>query len=172
MSKDVDTIQFRNEDGEYVYAKTHLDAIDGMEDYAEGITQLASLIGSIVYDSGWIPYSINTNIDNNIMYSGEGYECSFREVGVGHPNFGNKNLIVFKSIRVNTRNFAHEQQVGQLPTGFMKNAQIFWARGGNGYQPIMVEIRKDGRIIPRIMVEDVNKPNKNNWIYGQFSWLE
>ena len=44
MSKDVDTIQFRNDNGDYVYAKTHFDAIDGMEEYTEGLTQVAQIL--------------------------------------------------------------------------------------------------------------------------------
>lgn len=61
MSKDVDVIQFRNSDGEYVYTKTHLDAIDGMEEYTEGLTQVAQILGDFIFDTGWKEY--DTHID-------------------------------------------------------------------------------------------------------------
>ena len=172
MSKDVDVIQFRNSDGEYVYTKTHLDAIDGMEEYTEGLTEVAQILGDFIFDTGWKDYDTHIDVKKNGLYTGEGFHCGIREIILNPSIFGNGNQTRLKMIRVNLRNFVHEQQIAQLPAGFMKNTQIFWARGGNGYQPIMVEVSKNGKIIPRIMVEDINKKPASNWIYAQFTWIE
>lgn len=172
MSKDIDAIQFRNEDGDYVYAKTHLDAIDGMEGYTEGLTQVTQLLGDYIFDTGWKMYDVHKDVTVNALYSNGGFHCGIREVVLNQYAFGNAVQPRLKMIRVNIRNFSHEQQIAQLPSGFMEKTQVFWARGGNGYQPIMVEVTSDGKVTPRIMVEDVNKPSNSNWIYAQFTWIE
>ncbi|WP_436952892.1 hypothetical protein [Staphylococcus shinii] len=172
MSKDIDTIQFRNSDGEYVYAKAHLDSIDGMEDYTDGLIQVTQLLGDYIFDSGWQPYEVHKNATPNALYTSDGFKCGIREIVLNQNAFGNGVKPRLKMIRVNIRNFAHNEQLAQLPQGFMTTTQVFWARGGNGYLPIMVEVRGDGKVTPRIMVEDVNKPNNSNWIYAQFTWIE
>ena len=63
MSKDVDTIQFRNDNGDYVYAKTHFDAIDGMEEYTEGLTQVAQILGDFIFDTGWQEYDTHIDVE-------------------------------------------------------------------------------------------------------------
>lgn len=172
MSKNIDAIQFRNEDGDYVYAKTHLDAIDGMEEYTEGLTQVAQLLGDYISDSGWQMYDVHEDVTVNSLYSNGGFHCGIREVVLNQYAFGNAVQPRLKMIRVNIRNFSHTQQIAKLPSGFMETTQVFWARGGNGYQPIMVEVSSDGKVIPRFMDEDVNKPSISNWIYAQFTWIE
>ena len=172
MSKDVDVIQFRNSDGEYVYTKTHLDAIDGMEEYTEGLTQVAQLLGDYIFDTGWKEYDVHRDVEVNSLYSGDGFKCGIREIILNPNAFGNEKQPRIKMIRVNIRNFVHEQQIAQLPTGFMTSTQIFWVRGGNGYQPIMVEVRGDGKVNVRLMMEDYQKSASSNWIYAQFTWIE
>lgn len=172
MSKDVDVIQFRNSDGEYVYTKTHLDAIDGIEEYTEGLTQVAQILGDFIFDTGWREYDVHQDVTINSLYSGNGFNCGIREIILNPNAFGNEKQTRIKMIRVNIRNFVHEQQIAQLPIGFMTNTQIFWARGGNGYQPIMVEVRGDGKVNIRLMREDQPKSSDRNWIYAQFTWIE
>lgn len=172
MSKDIDAIQFRNEDGDYVYAKTHLDAIDGMEEYTEGLTQVAQLLGDYIFDTGWREYDVHQDVETNSLYSGDGFKCGIREIILNPSAFGNKIQPRIKMMRVNIRNFVHEQQIAQLPIGFMTSTQIFWARGGNGYLPIMVEVRGNGKVNVRLMLDDYKKAANSNWIYAQFTWIE
>src|SRR5699024_796040 len=170
----VEIKQFQDEEGQPFYAKTHMDAIDGFEEYTEGLTQLAFLIGDYVSDSGWIEYDYDkpNGVIINGLYGSDGFKCGIREIVLNPYKFGNGNQVRIKMIRVNLRNFLHTQQIAQLPSGFMKNTQVFWARGGNGYNPIMVQVLADGKIIPRIMPEDIDRPASSNWIYAQHTWIE
>lgn len=176
MSKDIDAIQFRNEDGDYVYAKSHVDAIDGIDKIQDDIIALRNetlnvtenIKKNVVSGTGWKDYEVSGDLQKNIVYGGSGFKCGVKQT-VASSTQAAMNI---KTIRVNIRGFSHEQQIAQLPSGFMETTQVFWARGGNGYQPIMVEVTSDGKVTPRIMVEDVNKPSSGNWIYAQFTWIE
>ena len=179
MSKrnEVDIIQFRNEDGDYVYTKSHVDGLDGFEKYyqeqLDTADSLASFQANHIQDSGWMDYDVLPTSDKNAMYSSSGFKCGIRQI---HYVYGNaatgQRYVTQKMIKVNIRKFKHNEQIAQLPSGFMKNTQVFWARGGNGYQPIMVQVMNDGKIIPRLMVQDVNNADNDNWIYAQFEWTE
>lgn len=176
-NKEVDIIQFRNEDGEYVYTKAHVEGLDGFEKYyqeqLDTADNLASFQADHIQDTGWQDYQVIPSADKNVMYSGSGFKCGIRQI---HYVYGNaktgQKYVTKKMIKVNIRNFKHNEQLAQLPSGFMKNTQIFWARGGNGYKPIMVQAMSDGAIIPRLMTEDVSKADSSNWIYAQFEWTE
>ena len=63
--------QFQDEEGQSFYAKTHLDAIDGMEGYTEGLTQVAQILGDFIFDTGWISYDYNAGygVKVNTRYS-------------------------------------------------------------------------------------------------------
>ncbi|QQV52225.1 hypothetical protein [Staphylococcus sp. 11-B-312] len=172
MSKDVDVIQFRNSDGEYVYTKTHLDAIDGMEEYTEGLTQVAQILGDFIFDTGWKEYDTHIDVKKNSLYSSDGFNCGIREVILNPSIFGNGNQIRLKMIRVNLRDFVDGQQIAQLPTGFMSNTQVFYSRSGSGKQPIMVEIRSNGKLNVYIDKADQSAKSIDNWIYAQFTWIE
>lgn len=172
MSKDVDVIQFRNSDGEYVYTKTHLDAIDGMEEYTEGLTQVAQILGDFIFDTGWKEYDTHIDVVKNNLYSSDGFNCGIREVILNPSIFGNGNQIRLKMIRVNLRDFVDGQQIAQLPTGFMSNTQVFYSRSGSGKQPIMVEIRSNGKLNVYIDKADQSGTSFSNWIYAQFTWVE
>lgn len=75
-------------------------------------------------------------------------------------------------IRVNLRDFVDGQQIAQLPTGFMSNTQVFYSRSGSGKQPIMVEIRSNGKLNVYIDKADQSAKSIDNWIYAQFTWIE
>ena len=179
MSKrnEIDIIQFRNEDGDYVYTKSHVDGLDGFEKYYQDLLTvtdgLASFQANHIQDTGWMDYDVLPTSDKNAMYASSGFKCGIRQI---HYVYGNaatgQRYVTQKMIRVNIRKFKHNEQIAQLPSGFMKNTQVFWARGANGYQPIMVQVMNDGKIIPRLMVQDVNNADKDNWIYAQFEWTE
>ena len=172
MSKDVDVIQFRNSDGEYVYTKTHLDAIDGMEEYTEGLTQVAQILGDFIFDTGWKDYDTHIDVVKNNLYAGDGFHCGIREIVLNPSMFGNENQTRLKMIRVNLRDFVNGQQIAQLPTGFMSNTQVFYSRSGSGKQPIMVELLGDGKVNIYIDKADQSGTSFSNWIYAQFTWIE
>ena len=166
-----------SDNGEQFYTRAHVDGLDGFEEYyqeqLDTANSLASFQADHIQDTGWMDYDVLPTSDKNAMYSGIGFECGVRQI---HYVYGNaktgQRYVTQKMIRVNIRKFKHSEQIAQLPAGFMKNTQVFWARGRNGYQPIMVQVMNDGKIIPRLMVEDVNNADNNNWIYAQFEWTE
>ena len=174
MSKNIDTIQFRNEDGDYVYAKTHLDAIDGMEEYTEGLTQVAQLLGDYIFDTGWISYDYNagSGVEINTNYTDTGFQCGIRETTLNQFEFGNGIKNTTKMIRINVKNFTNGMQLFQLPTGFVNKAVRF-SMAGNGYRlPYTIEILPDGKVKAFVHPSEQDKPSTSNWIYGQYTWME
>lgn len=170
----VEIKQFQDEEGQPFYAKTHMDAIDGFEEYTEGLTQLSYLLGDYITDSGWIPYDYDkpNGVTIDGLYSSDGFKCGIREIVFNPYKFGNGNQISIKMIRVNMRNMLNTQQVALLPSGFMKNTQVFYSRSGSGKQPIMVEVRGDGRVFVYIDKADQDGAPSSNWIYAQHTWIE
>lgn len=170
----VEIKQFQDEDGSPFYAKTHMDAIDGFEEYTEGLTQIAQLLGDYIADSGWIAYDYGAGngVTANGLYASDGFKCGIREIVLNPYAFGNGKQIRFKMIRVNLRNFANGQQIAQLPTGFMSTTQTFYSRAGSGRQPILIEIRSSGAVNVYIDSKDQSGSNNNNWIYAQHTWIE
>lgn len=166
--------QFQDEDGYPFYAKTHMDGIDGMEEYTEGLTQVAQILGDFIFDTGWraYDYGAGNGVTIDGLYSSDGFKCGIREIVLNPYAFGNGNKTRIKMIRVNLRNFANGQQVAQLPTGFMNTTQVFYSRSGSGRQPIMVEIRANGAVNVYIDKADQSGSTNSNWIYAQFTWIE
>lgn len=167
MNEEIEIKMLEDEDGEF-YTKTHVNAVDGMD----GLLQLTDVLGEYINDSQWKTYNVVDTVEKDAMFGSSGFPCGTREIEIGSSEFGNKNVLVMKTIRVNIRNFNHEQIVAQLPSDFMKNTQVFWARGGDNHQPIMVQLNKNGEIIPRLSENDKNKTSDSNWIYAQFTWTE
>lgn len=164
--------QFQDEDGYPFYAKTHMDGIDGMEEYTEGLTQVAQILGDFIFDTGWKDYDTHIDVKKNSLYASDGFHCGIREVILNPSIFGNGNQTRLKMIRVNLRDFVNGQQIAQLPTGFMSNTQVFYSRSGSGKQPIMVELRGDGKVNIYIDKADQSATSFSNWIYAQFTWVE
>ena len=164
--------QFQDEDGYPFYAKTHMDGIDGMEEYTEGLTQVAQILGDFIFDTGWQEYDTHIDVVKNNVYASDGFRCGIREVILNQSMFGNENQTRLKMIRVNLRDFVNGQQIAQLPTGFMSTTQTFYSRAGSGKQPIMVELRGDGKVNIYIDKADQSGKSSSNWIYAQFTWVE
>src|SRR5699024_9768181 len=61
--------QFQDEDGYPFYAKTHMDGIDGMEEYTEGLTQVAQILGDFIFDTGWHEYDTHIDVEKKSLYS-------------------------------------------------------------------------------------------------------
>ncbi|OEK62781.1 hypothetical protein [Staphylococcus equorum] len=172
MSKDIDAIQFRNEDGDYVYAKTHLDAIDGMEGYTEGLTQITQLLGDYIFDTGWKMYDVHKDVTVNALYSNGGFHCGIRETTLNQFGFGNGIKNTTKMIRINVKNFTNGMQLFQLPTGFV-NKTVRFSMAGNGYRlPYTIEILPDGKVTVFVHPSEQGNSSTSNWIYGQYTWIE
>lgn len=170
----VEIKQFQDEEGQPFYAKTHMDAIDGFEEYTEGLTQLAFLIGDYVSDSGWIEYDYDkpNGVTINGLYASDGFKCGIREIVLNPYKFGNGNQVRIKMIRVNLKKFLHTQQVALLPSGFMNTTQVFYSRSGSGKQPVMIEVRKSGQVFVYLDKADQAAAPDTNWIYAQHTWVE
>src|SRR5699024_12682657 len=138
-----------NEDGDYVYAKTHLDAIDGMEEYTEGLTQVAQLLGDYIFDTGWKEYDYNAGngVKINARYTNDGFKCGIREIILNPSAFGNGNQIRIKMIRVNVDNFASGWQLFQLPNGFIVKSQRFQMSGDVHRHTYIIEALSDGKVM-------------------------
>ena len=174
MSKDIDVVQLRDENGEFVYVKTHLDAIDGMEEYTEGLTQVWQYVGNYIYDSGWISYDHNagSGVQINTRYSSTGFQCGIRETTLNSTKFGNGNKHTTKMIRINVENFTNNMQLFQLPTGFVKEAQRFQMSGSGNRLPYTLEILPDGKVMVYVHTSEQSNSSASNWIYGQYTWME
>ena len=166
--------QFQDEDGYPFYAKTHMDGIDGMEEYTEGLTQVAQILGDFIFDTGWISYDYNAGygVKVNTRYPGTGFQCGIRESTLNIIEFGNKNKQVTKTIRINIENFSSDMQIFQLPTGFVTEAQRFQMTGSGRRLPYTLEISPNGKVIVYVHPSEQDKPASSNWIYGQYTWVE
>ena len=174
MSKDVDVIQFRNSDGDYVYTKTHLDAIDGMEEYTEGLTQVAQILGDYIQDSGWKTYDYNkeNGVEINGNYTSNGFKCGIREISLNPKAFGNENQFKIKMFRINVRNFSNNMQLFQLPIGFIKTSIRFQMSGNGNRHPYIIEANSDGKVMVFVNKDEQSNSSNSNWIYGQYTWVE
>lgn len=178
MSEGIDIIKLRDETNTPVYAQAHVESVDGIDRIENEIIRVDNKYSKAINDmqnaaitnTGWLDYQVRGDLDKNKMYSGSGFKCGIKQQIVNASK--KKDQLVMKSLRVNIRGFEHDTQIAQIPKGFSEYTQVFWARGGNGYQPIMVQVQQDGKIIPRIMVEDINNSANSNWIYAQFTWFE
>lgn len=171
MSNEIEIKMLEDENGEF-YTKTHISAVDGMEEHIDDLTKLINILSQFVKSPQWETYSVIGTVEKDFMYGASGFHCGVRKIQIGSNDIGNNNTLTIKTVRVNIRNFKNQQKIAQLPTEFMNNTQVFWARGGDNHEPIMVELNKNGDIIPKLSENDKNKEPSANWIYAQFTWIE
>lgn len=174
MSKDIDVVQLRDENGEFVYVKTHLDAIDGMEEYTEGLTWSVQFMGNYIFDTGWVPFDYNagSELKINTRYTGTGFQCGIRETTLNSIEFGNGNKHTTKMIRINAENFTSGMQLFQLPAGFVSEAVRFQMSGSGHRLPYTLEILPDGKVMVFVHPSEQDNSASSNWIYGQYTWME
>lgn len=174
MSKDVDVVQLRDGNGEFVYAKTHLDAIDGMEEYTKSVTQVSKLLGDYISDSGWVSYDYNagSGVKINARYIGTGFQCGIRETTLNQFEFGNGIKNTTKMIRINAENFTSGMQLFQLPQGFVTEPVRFQMSGNGDRLPYTLEITMDGKVMVFVHPSEQSNSRTSNWIYGQYTWME
>ena len=59
-----------------------------------------------------------------------------------------------------------------MPTGFITVNQNFYATTDGNSSPIRVSVNKSGGISVYLAGTDKNKPQKDIWLYQQFTWIE
>ncbi|MEX5937642.1 hypothetical protein [Mammaliicoccus sciuri] len=176
-----------DEYGEPYFAGSHVDAIEGMQDIkdrldqAEGNiqqnntndTNLENALKGFVGVTDWVSYANNvaSGVKANAMYTNSnGLKCGLKEVRIGIE--GVTPVVRYKTITYNLRNFKLGEQVAQLPSGFIKNAQSFPAFGNGNMSSYRIEIMPDGKMTILGGLNDKTLATDRYWVYGQHTWIE
>ena len=169
-----------DEYGEPYYAGSHINAIQGMEEYKEEVDRkISSVQGSgdtnntalkalekrmneLIGDTGWIDFEVAPLYKKNQGVSG-GFTCGIREIRVG--------TIVIKSIRLNLGKVNNNEQVAQLPIGFITKTQTFIARSNSNDNGVQFSVRNDGGVYAYINKADQSLSG-DKWVYYEHTWLD
>lgn len=169
-----------DEYGEPYYAGSHINAIQGMGEYKEEVDRkISSVQGSgdtnntalkalekrmneLIGDTGWIDFEVAPLYKKNQGVSG-GFTCGIREIRVG--------TIVIKSIRLNLGKVNNNEQVAQLPIGFITKTQTFIARSNSNDNGVQFSVRNDGGVYAYINKADQSLSG-NKWVYYEHTWLD
>ncbi|MDW4033545.1 hypothetical protein QI270_10975 [Staphylococcus saprophyticus] len=169
-----------DENGEPYYAATHTQAIQGIDldelennvselqsdnnETNSNINELMNFRDTVIGDTGWVAFQLLPGIKKNTKGGNNSFNTGIREVRFGD--------IRIKSIRLNIENVPHNVQIAQMPLGFITVNQSFYATTDGNSLPIRVSVDKDGGISIYLNSDDKNKPQKDIWMYQQFTWLE
>lgn len=169
-----------DEKQEQYFAATHKDAVQGIDlDELENsiaelqsdnnktnssINELMEFRDTVIGDTGWVDFQLLPGIKKNTKGGDNSFNTGVREVRFGS--------IRIKSIRLNIENVPHNVQIAQMPLGFITVNQNFYATTDGNSSPIRVSADKAGGVSIYLNGDDKNKPQKNVWIYQQFTWLE
>ncbi|WP_145349672.1 hypothetical protein [Staphylococcus epidermidis] len=169
-----------DENQEQYFAATHKDAVQGIDlDELENsiaelqsdnnktnssINELMEFRDTVIGDTGWVDFQLLPGIKKNTKGGDNSFNTGVREVRFGS--------IRIKSIRLNIENVPHNVQIAQIPLGFITVNQNFYATTDGNSSPIRVSADKAGGVSIYLNGDDKNKPQKNIWIYQQFTWLE
>lgn len=128
------------------------------------IEDLINFKDNVIGDTGWVDIQFLPGIKKNNKGGASGFNTGIREI-----RFGN---IRMKSIRINAENIPHNVQIAQMPVGFITVNQNFYGTTDGNSAPIRVAVNKAGGIRIYLSGDDKNKPQKDIWIYQQFTWIE
>ena len=168
-----------DENGEPYFAGSHVNAIQGMEEVISNQKEIKDILSSFqekhIQDTGWLDYQVEAGGKNN-MYTASGdngFKCGIRQIYYvyGNDKTGQR-YVTQKMIRMNLEDFAHGDQVAQIPSGFTSNMQVFTTRSGSVRLPIMIRVYPNGKIFAYVDSVDQSSSNVGNRIYGQFEWTE
>lgn len=154
----------KDNDGDTFYPITHIDAVQGKENMETNIEDLMNFKETVIGDTGWVDFQLLPGIKKNTKGGENGFSTGIREVRIGH--------IKIKSIRFNAENIPHNVQIAQMPIGFVIKNQSFYATTDGNSAPVRVSIDVGGGISIYLAGDDKNKPQKDVWIYQQYTWLE
>lgn len=121
----------------------------------------------------WVSYanSVASGVDADVMYTNyNGLKCALKEVRIGID--GVTPVVRYKTIAYNLRGFKLGEQVAQLPSGFIKNAQLFPAFGSGNMSSYRIEIMPDGKMTILGGTNDKTLSPNSYWVYGQHTWIE
>ena len=169
-----------DENQEQYFAATHKEAVQGIDlDELENsiaelqsdnnktnssINELMKFRDTVIGDTGWVDFQLLPDIKKNTKGGASSFNTGIREI-----RFGN---IRMKSIRLNAENIPHNVQIAQMPVGFITVNQNFYGTTDGNSAPIRVSVDKAGGISIYLNGDDKNKPQKDVWIYQQFTWIE
>ncbi|MGX0210218.1 hypothetical protein [Staphylococcus epidermidis] len=169
-----------DENQEQYFAATHKDAVQGIDlDELENsiaelqsdnnktnssINELMEFRDTVIGDTGWVDFQLLPGIKKNTKGGDNSFNTGVREVRFGS--------IRIKSIRLNIENVPHNVQIAEMPLGFITVNQNFYATTDGNSSPIRVSADKAGGVSIYLNGDDKNKPQKDVWIYQQFTWLE
>ena len=169
-----------DEYGEPYFAGSHINAIQGMKEYKEEVDRkISSVQGSgdtnntalkalekrmneLIGDTGWIDFQVAPLYKKNQGVAG-GFNCGIREIRVG--------TIVIKSIRLNLGKVNNNEQVAQLPIGFITKTQTFIARSNSNDNGVQFSARDDGSVYGYINKADQSLSG-DRWVYYEHTWLD
>lgn len=118
-------------------------------------------------DTGWIPYNTANGViaNQNFKAAGEnGFDCSYRIV--------TQQGVTTKYLRVNMTKFTHDLVVAQLPVGFTKNSQNFYARTSVAWHAIIMRLLPDGKLSAYVKSDDRAAWPVDGYVYQEFSWTD
>lgn len=121
----------------------------------------------------WVSYASNvaSSVEADVMYAGNnGLKCALKEVRIGID--GVTPVVRYKTIAYNLRGFKLGEQVAQLPSGFIKNAQLFPAFGSGSMSSYRIEIMPNGKMTILGGTNDKTLSPSSYWVYGQHTWIE
>ena len=169
-----------DEYGEPYFAGSHINAIQGMKEYKEEVDRkISSVQGSgdtnntalkalekrmneLIGDTGWIDFQVAPLYKKNQGVAG-GFNCGIREIRVG--------TIVIKSIRLNLGKVNNNEQVAQLPIGFITKTQTFIARSNSNDNGVQFSARDDGSVYGYVNKADQSL-SRDKWVYYEHTWLD
>lgn len=177
----------KDNDGDTYFPITHIDAVQGIDldnlesgvvglqkdietiqgnskKTNENIEDLMNFKSTVIGDTGWVDFQLLPGIKKNTKGGENGFSTGIREIRIGH--------IKIKSIRFNAENIPHNVQIAQMPVGFVIKNQNFYAATDGNSAPVRVSIDVGGGISVYLAGDDKNKPQKDVWIYQQYTWLE
>ncbi|MCJ1765558.1 hypothetical protein [Mammaliicoccus sciuri] len=140
---------------------------------SEKQVNLENALEGYMRTTGWVSYadSVASGVEVDVMYgSYNGMKCALKEVRIGLD--GVTHVVRYKTISYNLRSFKLGEQVAQLPTGFVKNAQLFPAFGNGNMSSYRIEIMPDGKMTILGGTNDKTLSPSSYWVYGQHTWIE
>ncbi|MBO3062712.1 hypothetical protein [Mammaliicoccus fleurettii] len=169
-----------DEYGEPYFAGSHIDAIEGMQEYKDEINQkfdsiqtggstndtalkaLEQKVNNLIGDTGWTDFQVAPTYKKNQGVVG-GFNCGIREIRVG--------TIVIKSIRLNLGKINNNEQIAQLPIGFITKTQTFISRSNSNDNGVQFSARDDGSVYGYVNKAD-QALSSDRWVYYEHTWLE
>ena len=187
MAEEVNHRYLKDKNGDIYFPVTSADAIIGkvneesLGDLQQQVADLKTSLGlmqkqinnvasdtiSLTGDTGWVDYTV-ANAEKNGAISA-GYKCMIREVSVGFS--GSKNFRM-RTVRINIGKVPHNEQIAQLPNGFVDETIRFVPSVSSGHTPPTVSIDTSGVMKVYFPTEDREEIGKSTqWVYGQHTWL-